>query len=431
MRFAVILLAVGALQSTDPQERFFESNGVPIRFVEQGQGPAVVLIHGYTGTADRHWINTGVFGDLARDHRVIAMDARGHGKSGKPREASAYGAEMSRDVVRLLDHLEITHAHVVGFSMGAFVAGHLMVTQPDRLITVTLVAQHPIRHWTNVDEQEAEASARDLESETPFRSIITAVAPPDARPSEEEIRSLSAKMTAANDPKALAAYYRGLRTLAVTDADLSDVRLPVQAVIGSEDPATKGVRELRRVLPQLLLKVVEGATHGGERGILRRVEFRAALRAFLASHRQSSHEEIRRIVAGIQRADYEGDRPTLARLYEELGRFAEDRRDPGTLPPVRKTPNVLSAPLQSSGSAACLERQHLRIALVREDCFQASPPEVQRGPLLRVVAVPIVNGSNARLDVIQDLRHDEPRHTGADHEAGRGAPQVVPPELHA
>jgi pimeloyl-ACP methyl ester carboxylesterase len=285
-----MLLALGALLASEPRERFFDSNGVNIRFVEQGQGPAVVLVHGYTGTAERHWINTGVFGDLARDHRVIAMDTRGHGKSGKPREASAYGAEMSRDVVRLLDHLAITRAHVVGFSMGAFVAGHLMVTRPDRLMTVTLVAHHPIRPWTSADEREAEASARDLESETPFRSLITAIAPRDATPSEEEIRRLSATMTAANDPHALAAYHRGIRTLAVTDANLRAVRLPVLAVIGSEDPTTPRMRELRRALPHLELVVVEGATHGGERGILRRAEFLTALRAFLVSQRRSGHE---------------------------------------------------------------------------------------------------------------------------------------------
>jgi pimeloyl-ACP methyl ester carboxylesterase len=141
-----------------------------------------------------------------------------------------------------------------------------MVTQPDRLITVTLVAHHPIRPWTSVDEREAEASARDLEPETPFRSLITAIAPRDATPSEEEIRRLSATMTATNDPNALAAYHRGLRTLAVTDADLRAVRLPVLAVIGSEDPTTPRMRELRRALPHLALEVVEGATHGGNAG---------------------------------------------------------------------------------------------------------------------------------------------------------------------
>ena len=86
--------------------------------------------------------------------------------------------------------------------------------EQNRLIGVTLVAHHPIRPWTKADDEQAEAWARDLESETPFRSLITAIAPSDARPWEEEIRRRSAAMTAANDPQALAAYHRGLRTLA-------------------------------------------------------------------------------------------------------------------------------------------------------------------------------------------------------------------------
>ena len=69
-----------------PPDQFFDSNGVRIRYVEQGQGPAVVLMHGYTGTLDRHFIANGVFANLAKDHRAIAIDLRGHGKSGKPYE---------------------------------------------------------------------------------------------------------------------------------------------------------------------------------------------------------------------------------------------------------------------------------------------------------------------------------------------------------
>jgi pimeloyl-ACP methyl ester carboxylesterase len=47
-------------------------------------------------------------------HQVIAMDCRGHGRSGKPHGASAYGIEMVNDVTRLLDHLHVKKAHVVG-----------------------------------------------------------------------------------------------------------------------------------------------------------------------------------------------------------------------------------------------------------------------------------------------------------------------------
>jgi pimeloyl-ACP methyl ester carboxylesterase len=83
------------------------SAGVRIRYVEAGQGPPVVLIHGYIANADRHWVQTGVFANLAADHRVIALDCRGHGQSDKPTERGAYGLEMANDVLRLLDHLKI------------------------------------------------------------------------------------------------------------------------------------------------------------------------------------------------------------------------------------------------------------------------------------------------------------------------------------
>src|SRR5687768_18586709 len=77
--------AVAGAQTAAPPDQFFDSNGVRIRYVEQGQGPAIVLMHGYTGTADRHFLANGVFANLAKDHRAIAIDLRGHGKSGKDR----------------------------------------------------------------------------------------------------------------------------------------------------------------------------------------------------------------------------------------------------------------------------------------------------------------------------------------------------------
>ena len=266
------------------QDSSFVSNGVRIRYVEQGQGPAIVLIHGYTGNVERHWINSGIFADLAKDHRVIALDCRGHGQSGKPDNPAAYGAEMGQDIVRLLDHLKIRRAHIVGFSMGAFIAGHLLTTNADRFLSATFVGHHPMRTWTAADEQESEAWARDLESDTPFRSLILGIAPSDVPPpGADEIRKLSQALVAANDTKALAAYHRGLRTLAVTDADLAAVRVPTLGIIGSADPSLAGVQDLKTVMPALSVVVVDGAEHGGERGVLRRPEFLAALRGFLVA----------------------------------------------------------------------------------------------------------------------------------------------------
>src|SRR5690242_4361625 len=84
------------------QDQFFDSNGVRIRYVERGAGTPVLLIHGFSTNLDRTWIESGIFDNLAKDHRVIALDLRGHGKSDKPHDSKAYGAEMAQDAVRLL-----------------------------------------------------------------------------------------------------------------------------------------------------------------------------------------------------------------------------------------------------------------------------------------------------------------------------------------
>ena len=171
-------------------------------------------MHGYTGTLDRHWINNGIFANLAKDYRVIAFDLRRHGKSGKPYQPSAYGEPMASDVVRLLDHLKIQRAYVIGYSLGAMIAGRLATVHPERLISVAYVAQMPLRSISPDFEKFADQSVKELEGDIPFRSLATALQPPGSKPlSDDEIKKMVAPLAAANDVKALAALWRANRTL--------------------------------------------------------------------------------------------------------------------------------------------------------------------------------------------------------------------------
>ena len=278
--------AVAGAQTAAPPDRFFDSNGVRIRYVEQGQGPAIVLMHGYTGTADRHFLASGVFANLAKDHRAIAIDLRGHGKSGKPTVAGAYGEEMARDVVRLLDHLKISRAHVLGYSLGGFIASRLATLHPDRLISVVYVASLPLRTNDTFMDKFAEDSIRELESDLPFKSLAIALQPPGSKPpSDDEIRKAVAPLVAANDVKALAALWRGYRSLMISPQQLSAVKVPSIVITGSADANAAGVPELNKTHPQIRTVVVEGAQHGGPEGVMRRPEFMTALREFLANAR--------------------------------------------------------------------------------------------------------------------------------------------------
>jgi pimeloyl-ACP methyl ester carboxylesterase len=121
-----------------PDVQTLDANGVKISYFVQGKGEPVVLIHGWLSSAGINWVLPGVTKLLADDYQVIAYDVRGHGLSDKPTTDDAYGPELVEDVVRLLDHLKIKKAHIVGYSMGGIIAANFIAKHPDRVISGTL-----------------------------------------------------------------------------------------------------------------------------------------------------------------------------------------------------------------------------------------------------------------------------------------------------
>jgi pimeloyl-ACP methyl ester carboxylesterase len=132
------LASGSAVRAEEPVSQTFMSNGVKIHYFVQGKGEPVILIHGWLSSAGINWRLTGVSDLLARDHQVIAMDVRGHGMSDRPTKEEAYGAELVEDVARLMDHLKISKAHIVGYSMGGIITGNFIAKHPDRALSGTL-----------------------------------------------------------------------------------------------------------------------------------------------------------------------------------------------------------------------------------------------------------------------------------------------------
>ena len=112
---------------------YFDSDGVQIYFEEHGKGEPVVLVHGFASRAEHNW-GAGWFDPLAQHYRVVALDCRGHGKSGKPHDSAAYAGEtMGDDVIRLMDHLGIKRTLIMGYSMGGRIVTGLLMLHPERL----------------------------------------------------------------------------------------------------------------------------------------------------------------------------------------------------------------------------------------------------------------------------------------------------------
>src|SRR5258706_4988602 len=152
---AVLLPAIlPAQDAIKLQDQFFSSDGVKIHYVDVGTGDPVFLLHGNGGSL-QEFVNSGLLSSLQRDFRVIAFDARGHGKSDKPHDPRAYGREMSLDVLRLMDHLGIQKAHLVGYSMGAQTVAHLIVIKPERFASAILGGAPGRFYWTEKDIEQA------------------------------------------------------------------------------------------------------------------------------------------------------------------------------------------------------------------------------------------------------------------------------------
>ena len=118
---------------------FFDSDGLKIHYEDRGSGDPAVLVHGFASNAKNNWGVTGWLDLLARDHRVVALDCRGHGQSDKPHERAAYTAtSMEDDVIALIDHAGIGRALLMGYSMGGRIAMGLLVRYPERFRAVVL-----------------------------------------------------------------------------------------------------------------------------------------------------------------------------------------------------------------------------------------------------------------------------------------------------
>jgi pimeloyl-ACP methyl ester carboxylesterase len=261
-----------------PSSARFDADGVTLRYLEAGAGTPVVLLHSYTGDAKRQFVDTGCFHAIAAGHRAIALDLRGHGGSGKPHEPSAYGPQLALDVVRLLDHLGLGRAHVVGYSLGAHVTAQLLTLAPSRVLSAVLGGAPGRLRWTAADDARVALEADEMEHGLLRAQIARLLPPGEPMPEEDEIRRRSRRHLAGHDLRALAALRRSNRDQVVTAAAIAAARVPLLGIVGSRDPYRARLRELAFVVPSMSVIEIDGATHANAAA---QPQFCAAVLAFL------------------------------------------------------------------------------------------------------------------------------------------------------
>jgi pimeloyl-ACP methyl ester carboxylesterase len=266
----------------------FDSGGVKIRYVTAGKGEPVILIHGWMADSsmwgrDRAG-NTKLDTTGAKGFRLIALDCRGHGKSDKPHDPGRYGPEMAADVVRLLDHLKIEKAHLIGYSMGSFIAGKVAATHPERVLSVVYAGQAPlIAGRKSSGSSEVDVFARAVDEGKDLGSYIIAVTPPGRpTPTQAQARAIAGFLFGGKDVKAFAAAGRSFKGLAVTAEQLRQCKAPILFIHGGNesDEVKDRVAAVRKLLGRGQVKIVAGGDHITT---LTKPEFASAIIAFLRS----------------------------------------------------------------------------------------------------------------------------------------------------
>lgn len=261
----------------------FDSNGVKIRYVTEGAGVPVVLVHGWMSDSSM-WGrdasgNTKLKG--ADGIQAIALDCRGHGKSDKPHDPKQYGPEMAADVVRLLDHLKIEKAHLIGYSSGAYIIGKVAATHPERVLSVVYGGQAPVTGAKPSHFSECEAFAKAVDEGQDLASYVIAITPTSRpKPTEMQAKAIAKFLYGGKDVKAFAAAGRSFKDLEVTGEQLKKCQVPILFIHGGNESefVKQRVATVHKLLGRGEVKIIEGGDH---MTTLAKPEFGAALMRFL------------------------------------------------------------------------------------------------------------------------------------------------------
>ena len=226
----------------------FESDGVEIAYTDEGDGDPILLIHGFASNIQTNWADTSWIRTLTTaGRRAIAIDNRGHGMSQKFYDPEKYAAPMmADDAGRLLDHLEIERADVMGYSMGARITAFLALQRPEKVRSAIFAGL-----GINM--------VRGLGGAGPIATALEAPSIDDVMNETARTFRLFAESTS-SDLLALAACIRASRDK-ITPEALAEIHVPVLVAVGTRDVIGGPAKGLADLIPGAKALDIEGRDH--------------------------------------------------------------------------------------------------------------------------------------------------------------------------
>ena len=248
-----------------------DRNDVFIHYEVHGNGPAILLTHGYSSTA-RMW--DGQIETLARDHTLILWDMRGHGESDYPSDPARYSEEETvADMAAILNAVGAKQAVIGGLSLGGYMSLAFHRAHPARVKALLIIDTGP-----GFKNDEARAGWNDTAMKTGERFARDGLAP---------LARASAERSGARHRSAEGLVLAARGMLTQRDArvieSLPDIRVPALIVVGADDtPFLKAADYMAAKIPGASKAVIPNAGHAAN--IDQPERFNQALDAFLHNH---------------------------------------------------------------------------------------------------------------------------------------------------
>ena len=236
---------------------FIDLGDTRLHYVSTGEGPPVVLLHGLGGSLHA-W--HGVIEVLALHHHVIAVDLRGHGRSGTGGKASI--GSWAKDVEALLNALELPPVTLVGHSVGSLVAQHAAVKRPEMVDHLVLMGGIS---WFEPTAKEAyRQRAKTVETEGLDAIVddwLAGALAPRTQAKLPQVVGLLRDLFLRNDPQSYAEACRAVTEPPTIDRER--IGQPTLLLVGDHDRSTPiaMAEELHGEIPVSRVQVIPTAGH--------------------------------------------------------------------------------------------------------------------------------------------------------------------------
>ena len=209
---------------------FSSFDGTKIYYEVRGEGKPVLLVHGFMGNSSG-WKSGALYPDLLkRGYKVIVLDMRGNGKSGKPHDSTAYENDAeAKDIMKLMDLLKIKQYSVVGYSRGSIITARLLVL--DKRIQIAVLG------GMGTDFTNPEWPRRKM-----FYRAMMGDSIPELKAAVDYVKQQGLDQ--------LALAYLQKAQPSTTKEELGNVKQPVLVICGDKDADNGSAAELAKLLPK-------------------------------------------------------------------------------------------------------------------------------------------------------------------------------------